>query len=77
MKCVAGVGQPLFTPSPCEGLPVLLCCDEIVPDRRECLSYQATLPTASRQMQEFNPASSEWDFGFHEHGCMSRIPGDP
>src|SRR6267142_5825805 len=28
-------------------------------------------------MQEFNPASSEWDFGFDEHGCMGRILGDP
>src|SRR5882724_7471355 len=28
-------------------------------------------------MQEFNPASSEWDFGFDEHRCMGRIRGDP
>jgi len=33
------VGQALFIPSPCEGLPVLLGCGEIVPDRQECLSY--------------------------------------
>src|ERR1700704_2303038 len=33
------VGRALFIPCPCEGLPVLLGCGEIVPDRQECLSY--------------------------------------
>src|SRR6266853_1624352 len=33
------VGQGLFIPSPCEGLPVQVCCGEIKPDRQECLSY--------------------------------------
>ena len=32
------VGQALFIPSPCEGLPVHLCRGEFVLESRECLS---------------------------------------
>ncbi len=37
-RCLLSVGQAL--------LPVRLCCGDIVPDRRECLSYPVTWPTA-------------------------------
>ena len=43
---VAGVlvGQALFIPSPCEGLPVQVCGAEIALDRQECLSCEAKWP---------------------------------
>jgi len=39
---VAGVvvGQALFIPSPCEGLPVQVCRAEITLDSQEWLSYR-------------------------------------
>jgi hypothetical protein len=36
------VGQALFIPSPCEGLPVQVCGGDIAQDSQECLSYRAT-----------------------------------
>jgi hypothetical protein len=40
------VGQALFIPSLCEGLPVRFCRSYIAPDSQECLSYSTTRPNA-------------------------------
>ena len=44
--CLVLVGQALFIPSPCEGLPVRFDLAAAQVDRQECLSYQKLLLVA-------------------------------
>jgi len=52
------VGQALFIPSPCEGLPVHACRGHIVPDRQECLFY----PKLVRAERDMTPSTPVWQY---------------